>query len=122
MAQRHSNTLPVIVWFLGLLGCTGYIDLLYPFGFIPVIIPLIFWFLGSKFTKMHCRVYFNVLLTAFIIHVIGVVIFEVLNFVGIHIINLMYLGLVYFAIFCIFGLLSALNNRKYNPELVVHVF
>ncbi|QVK18237.1 hypothetical protein KHQ81_00520 [Mycoplasmatota bacterium] len=123
MATRgRNNTLSIIVWFLGLLGCVGYIDYFYPLGFFPLVVPLLFWLFGSKFTKMHCKVYFNVLLTAVIIHVVGTVIDQLLLLFKVDIFRFMYLGLIYFSILCLFGLIAALNNKKYRPELVVHVF
>jgi len=122
MAQRQSNTLPVFVWFLGLLGCVGYINYFYPLGFFPVVVPILFWILGSKFTKAHCQVYFNVLLTAFIIHVAGSAIDLVLEWIKVDTFKFRFLGLVYFTIFCLFGLFAALNNKRYKPELTVRVF
>ncbi len=122
MARRQSNTLSVLVWFLGLLGCAGYINYLYPYGFFPLVLPLIFWILGSKFTKSHCQTYFNGLLTAFIIHVVGLVINFILDLFKLNIFNFTYLSLLYFSILCLVGFFTALNHKRYKPELTVHVF
>lgn len=119
MAQKQSNTLAVFVWLIGLLGCIGF---LYPLGFISLIIPLLFWLLGSKYTRNHCESYFNILLTAVIISVMGLVIDKILLFFHINIFKFLYIGLIYFGIMCIWGLIAALNSRRYKPELVVKIF
>ncbi len=122
MAQRQSSTLAILVWFIGLLGCLGYVRIFYPFGFIPVVIPLIFWLLGNNFTKVHCRAYFNVLITAFILHVAGRVIDWLFNKINLNIFSFVYIGLFYFAVLCIVGLVKALDHKRFNPELTIHLF
>lgn len=119
MARRQNNTFAVIIWLLGLLGCIGYI---YPLGFISLLIPLLFWVFGSRFTKIHCETYFNVLITGVILHVLGIVINKVLSWLSINIFELKYVGLIYFSILCILGLINALNNKRFRPEFVFKVF
>lgn len=119
MARKQNNTFAVLIWVFGLLACIGYI---YPLGFLGLLIPLLFWLFGSKFTKSHCEAYFNVLITGVIIHLLGTVISKLLSWINIHIFELKYIGLIYFALLCIFGLFKALNNKHYRPELVFKIF
>lgn len=117
--RRTSNTLAVFTWVLGLLGYAGYFN---HFGFFALIIPLLFWMFGNRLAKDHCRIYFNVLLTAFIIFVVGAVLNFILDLIKLKTFDFTYLGLIYFALMSIFGLLAALNNRKYRLSLSVQVF
>jgi ABC-type Fe3+-siderophore transport system permease subunit len=119
MARKQSNILAVLTWFIGLLGCIGFI---YTLGFIALIIPLLFWIFGSKFTKIHCSAYFNGLITGIIIYICGLVINRVLIWLDIKLFNFTLVGLIYFALICIFGLINALNHKRYKPELVIGIF
>ncbi len=119
MASRQSNTGPVIIWLIGLFGCIGWIN---PIGFFALIIPILFWLMGTKLTKDHCRIYFNVLLTAVILWVIGLAINEILLIIDLKLLNFKLIGLIYFTITCIFGLFVALNSKKYRPALIINLF
>jgi|SRR5690554_2894130 len=119
MARKKRSIIPVIIWILGLLGCIGY---LYPLGYLSLLIPLLFWLFGSKFTKNHCEAYFNVLITGVIIYILGVIINKLLSLIDISFFPLKNIALIYLAIMCILGLVTALGNKRYNPGLVIKVF
>lgn len=119
MARRTNNTLAIITWLIGLLGYLGYIN---DFIFFLLVLPIFFGLFGNKLAKNHIRAYFNVLLTAVIIYFIGFVINNIFDIIKIHTFDLTYLGLIYFAIMCLFGLIAALDKRRYRPILSVKIF
>lgn len=119
MARRQSNSGPVVIWILGLLGCIGWIN---PLGVFALIFPILFWLLGTKLTKDHCRIYFNVLLTAVILWLIGYAINEILSIIDVKIFDFKLIGLIYFTITCIFGLFVASNSKKFRLSLVINLF
>jgi len=120
MAKTQSNILAIIVWVIGLLGLTGFIN---PFGFYALIIPIIFWLLGNRFTKGHCKQYFNVLITAVVIYLIGWALNFLVQLFNLNIFNQFeYIALAYFAIMGILGLFSALDSKRYKPLLMIELF
>ncbi|MDF2698710.1 MAG: hypothetical protein K0Q49_266 [Haloplasmataceae bacterium] len=115
--MKQNNTLAVIVWVIGLLGCSGFIN---EFGFFALLIPLLFWLFGNKFTKQHCKAYFNVLITAVILYFLGYVLNWLIGLFT-ETFDLTFIALIYFALMSILGLIFALQNKRYKPILSANV-
>lgn len=123
MARSRDNTLAIIVWIIGLLGMSGFLNFLYPFGYLPLIVPIIFLLLGKQFTRNHCQSYFNVLITSVVIYILGLIIDKLLHLIHLNLnFSLVYLSLVYFIVMSIIGLIKAINGKRYNPELAIRIF
>lgn len=119
MARKQKHVLAVVVWVIGLLGCTGFIN---PFGFYALLIPIIFWMFGNRFTKDHCRQYFNILLTAVVIYLLGLALNLIIGLFVDDFFKFTYVSLVYFALMNIPGLFNALDGKRYKPLLSIDLF
>ncbi|NLG81120.1 MAG: DUF4870 domain-containing protein [Bacilli bacterium] len=123
MARSQDNTLAIIVWIVGLLGMSGFLSFLYPFGYLPLILPILFWILGKKFTRIHCQSYFNVLITAVVIYLLGLIIDKLFQLLRLNLsISVVYISLIYFVVMSIIGLIKAINGKRYDPELAIRIF
>jgi hypothetical protein len=119
MASTQRNTVAIILWILGLLGATGYLN---PFGFFALLLPLLFLAFGSNFTRNHAKEYFNVLVTSVIIYFIGYILMWILGLFKYTGFDLIYVPLFYFGVLSAFGLIAAISNKRFKAILCLRVF
>lgn len=119
MATTNKNVLAVVLWIIGLLGATGYIN---RFGFFALLIPLLFLILGSSFTRSHAMEYFNVLVGSVAIYFVGVAINWVFDLFEAGHMDFRFIALIYFGIMSIVGLFHALSTKRFKSSLSVRIF
>lgn len=117
--MKNSKLLAIIVWIIGLLGVIGKVN---PYGFLFVLIPIIFMFYGSKFTKRHAKEYLNVLLTSLLIYLICFVVNMIFNTIGFERFDITFVGVVYFAIENLMGLIYALGGKVFKAPFTIRLF
>jgi hypothetical protein len=118
MAATSRNTLAIILWIFGLLGATGYLN---PFGFFALLIPILFILLGSQFTQQHARQYFNILVTSVVIWLLGHVLNWIVGLFDVKF-DMLLIALIYFGIMCLFGLIQAINDKKFKNVVAIQIF
>ena len=98
-------------------------DMIFPYLTLFLLIPVLFLLLGNSFTKNHCKTYFNVVITAAILYLLGYAVDFVLSELSINLFSFSFVvvGLIYLAIMSIIGLIKALSSDKYKTDFCIRL-
>jgi hypothetical protein len=119
MSTANKNVLAIILWVIGLLGVTGYIN---RFGFFALVIPILFLIMGSAYTRSHAKEYFNVLVGSVVIYFVGILLNTILGWFDVRGFNWTLIALIYFTIMSILGLIRALSSERFRAPMSVRIF